>query len=495
MKLTTYLGLPEEPYDFNTFRKQLVSWGVQVNYDDSDNVYIVKQKVEDEEFRKRLNYSMKNGVSRKLLSLNGVLVNRNTNEIVCMGYETTYEVCSASDLLRMRNPEFTSTLSEEEAMTKLPVGLGTFPYITPTELEKMTNDDVKSYQRMVDGVAIRVYNVDDSWRIGSGRATDAAKSIWSSGRSFKDLFLETGKWKTIMSSPNLNKNHCYMFIMCHSDNQQVHKHRYNQVYHVLTRDMTTLEEINVNLGIQTIENFTSEDPDQVHYNSPNDVFTRMKTCEDTNTGVMIVLKNGTHIPIMSNEYHVISRLRGNYANLRCRVVELVHENNEKMETDFCKNFPSFKPYFNSVKTAYTNMAKDLYNKLVFSRIQRRRMQMERIADEEKYMMNSIWYTYVRARDAHKERHTIEVAKKSAQKKEFRTNVSPIVALTPMLLNGVLVVPNNQTNDTEMSDVSKFVPLKFTESYVLSFLSKLPVEKLWSLLDEKPDVPHPTDWKE
>jgi len=487
MKLSTYLGLPDEPYDFNTFRRQLVSWGVQVNYDEGDVVYIVKQKVEDEEFRKRLNYSMKNGISRKLLTLNGVLVNKNTNEIVCMGYETTYEVCSASDLLRMRNKEFTNTLSEEDALTKLPVGLGTFPYITPTELGRLTNADVREYQRMVDGVAIRVYNVDGEWRIGSGRATDAAKSIWSSGRSFRDLFMETGRWRDIMSSPNLNKNHCYMFILCHTDNQQVHKHRYNQVYHVLTRDMTTLEEINVDLGISPLGEFSPEEPCE----SPTDAFERMKTCEDTNTGVMIIRNDGMRIPIMSNEYHVISKLRGNHANLRCRVVELVHENNEKMEADFCKNFPTFKPYFNSVKNAYTKMAKDLYDKVVYSRIKKHHMPMNRIADEEKFMMNAIWYTYVKARDAHKEKHDEDVRK---AKQTATTKKAPVKALAPMMLNGVLVVPNESRPDANDA-VPKFTPLRFTENYVLKFLSQLPVEKLWSLLDEKPDVPHPSDWRE
>jgi hypothetical protein len=490
MKLTTYLELPDEPYDFNTFRKQLVSWGVQVNYDEGDMVYIVKQKVEDEEFRKRLNFSMKNGISKKLLNLNGVLVNKITNEIVCMGYDTTYEVCSASDLLHTRNSEFSHQLSETDALTKLPAGLGTFPYITPTELAKLTNDDVNEYQRMVDGVAIRVYNDGDSWRMGSGRATNAAKSIWSSGRSFKDLFLETGKWKQIMSSPNLNKNHCYMFIMCHTDNQQVYKHRYNQVYHVLTRDVTTLEEIDVDLGIAGLDEYSPEEPCE----NPTDAFERMKTCEDTNMGVMIILKNGMRIPIMSNEYHVINKLRGNYANLRCRVIELVHNNNEKMEADFCKSFPTFKSYFNSIKNAYTKMAKELHAKLMYSRIQKRNMPMNLISDEEKHMMNSIWYTYVRARNNHKTKYDEELAKRPKQKKVSNNKASPVQALSPIMLNGVLVTQSGESNQSEEQQ-PKFEPLKFTENYVLNFISKLPVEKLWSLLTEKPDVSHPSDWRD
>ena len=55
-------------------------------------------------------------------------------------------------------------------------------------------------QKMVDGVLIRLYHCNGSWKLGTSKMFDAEKSIWTSNRSFHDLFIDTTKWPIIMGS-------------------------------------------------------------------------------------------------------------------------------------------------------------------------------------------------------------------------------------------------------------------------------------------------------
>jgi hypothetical protein len=476
MKLSTYIELaPTEEYDFDNFRRKLVSFGLQVNYDLADDNYIVKQKVEDPAFRKNLNYAIKNGVSPKILNLNGVIVNRHTNEIVCFGYETSREVLPAAELLRRRNGHFCGMLTEDEAQDLLPSGLGTYPYITPNDLSKYTNDDVRCYQSMVDGILIRVYYDDaaKTWRIGTGRSIDAAKSVWT-GKSFSDLFLETGYWQMIMDAENLNKRHCYMFVFCHPGNQQVHRHKTIRLYHVFTRDLDTLEEIDVDLGIQRMPSF----PGQIE--RPIDALSLMHDCDDTNQGIMIIMKNGLRIPIMSNEYNMINTLRGNYANLRCRILEILHSRNEQMEFDFGKNFPTFKAYISSAKKAYKELYEVLLKQIIAIKIRKSVALQRQIPPSQNALINSIWGQFkLRCRQNEKNNtlKTQQSNKNAAQEK--------------VVVNGVTMIKNNAQQTQETNTQKQ----KITKEFVIDEIHKLPIAQIWEMLNERPDMPHEDDWRE
>lgn len=100
------------------------------------------------------------------MELNGVLVDINTNEIICMGYGTIREVRKAIEILQERKiVNLTTALTYEKAMDMMPGGIGTFPYITPENLAKIDMSEVRAIQKMVDGVMIRVYHHNGTWKI------------------------------------------------------------------------------------------------------------------------------------------------------------------------------------------------------------------------------------------------------------------------------------------------------------------------------------------
>jgi hypothetical protein len=477
MKLSTYIELaPTEEYDFDTFRRKLVSFGLRVNYDLADDNYIVKQEVEDPTFRKNLNYAIKNGVSPNILNLNGVVVNRKTNEIVCFGYETSREVLPAAELLRRRNGNFCGMVTEDEAQELLPAGLGTYPYITPNDLSKYTNDDVKCYQSMVDGILIRVYYDPsaETWRIGTGRSIDAAKSVWT-GKSFSQLFLETGYWQLIMDAETLNKRHCYMFVFCHPGNQQVHRHKTIRLYHVLTRDLETLEEIDVDLGIQRMPAF----PGQIE--KPIDALSLMHDCTDTNQGIMIIMKNGLRIPIMSNEYNVINGLRGNYANLRCRILEILHMRNEQMEFDFGKNYPTFKAYISSAKKAYKELYEVLLKQIIQIKIRKSVAVTRQIPPSQLAMINSIWGQF-----------KLHCRQQENLQKQTSAKTTQLPTPERVVVNGVTMLKNAQAPQEQTNNNQR---QKITKEFIADQIHRLPVAQIWEMLNERPDVPHEDDWRD
>jgi hypothetical protein len=485
MKLSTYIEQPDaENYNFDDFRKQLVSFGLQVNYDlSADNNYIVKQKVSDSSFRTKLNYAIKNGVSPNILNLNGVIVNRDTNEIVCFGYEMSREVLSARELLRQRNGD-NGFITEEAAVECLPKGLGTYPYITPNDLAKYTNDDVACYQNMIDGVTIRLYfdPAAETWRIGTGRAIDAAKSVWT-GRSFHELFMETGYWKTLMECGQLNKRHCYMFIFCHPGNQQVYRHTTIRLYHVFTRCLDTMREIplrDVDLGVPHMPNFTGV------IEKPIDALSLMSDCTDTNQGIMIILKNGLRIPIMSREYAVISELRGNYANLRCRVLEFIHGRHQTMEQDFLRNFPTFKGYANAAKKAYTELFDELFKQIIAIKVRKSMAMQQRLGDNQNALVNSIWGHY-RLDCRNKERQAEEAAKRLSKTPSTVPQQESTVVVNGVRLTRA-VAPQQQEQKQHQKN-------KLTIEFVKNYIYTLPVSRIWEMLGEKVDVPHDDDWRD
>lgn len=537
MKLSSYLGIPQPEitvngvvrFDFNKFRKQLVAWGLQVNYDLAEPTYIVKQKTEDPEFLARLDRAIENDVNPRILELNGVIVDRITNEIVCMSYETTREVRRGIEILQERRLiDLKTNLTDTEIVAMLPEHLDTFPYITPEKLETIPMDEVSVIQRMVDGVMIRVYFYDGKWRIGTGRAIDAGKSVWSSNRSFLDLFMDTGKWDVIMNHPNLDQNNTYCFVLCHPANQQVVKHNTIQLFHVMTRNNTTLEEINIDIGIAKLPEF-----DKSTIKNLRELYTKMCESKDPNEGILVVLNSGMRIPMMSAEYHSISFLRGRHANLRCRAVEIVLKKNQGAEDLFCKHFPNFKGYVQSLKEQINKKGEELYNKIVYKFIKRSRIPEGNVSQKEKSIMHNIWTEYCKLRDDDRARIAKYCAEYDAKKQnqngkgksnKNKTNESSTGNTDIVAPKEILHYDPNVDNYTEYDpeSVRESKPAvklntepgvrayirhdkkedinphtmrarKLTAEFVTDRLFAQHAEFFWELLGEKPDKPHDTDW--
>lgn len=101
----------------------------------------------------------------------------------------------------------------------------------------------------LEGTLVRLFYYNEEWVLSTKKCLDASKARWLSTKSFKDLFYECFD-KNIFE--NLNKNNCYSFLITHPENNIVVKYDKKNIYHVSTRDMTTLKEIDYHV-INTIK--------------------------------------------------------------------------------------------------------------------------------------------------------------------------------------------------------------------------------------------------
>jgi hypothetical protein len=186
-------------------------------------------------------------------------------------------------------------------------------------------------EESIDGTQIRLFYYDNQWKYATTRCIDANKARWFSNKSFYELFEEIDN----IDYDKLNIKYCYSFVLCHPENRIVVNYDCPKLVHVMTRNMDTLEELDVDIGIEKpkiYDNFMSID----------DIITYAMNSEDMNEGFMLRDNNYNRIKIKNNIYCKIKQLRGNTNNLFYQFLYL--RCNGLLET-FLSFYPEFKNKF------------------------------------------------------------------------------------------------------------------------------------------------------
>jgi hypothetical protein len=139
---------------------------------------------------------------------NGIILEKNTNKIVCASQNVFTEV---DDL-----PQLVSNLTE------LPVQ--------------------HRVEYCEDGTLIRLYHYGGAWYTSTNRCIDGKDSFWMSQKTFDALFWELFNRELLET---LDQNYTYLFILLHSDNRIVVRHYHNQLVYIsriLNRSQLTTEE-------------------------------------------------------------------------------------------------------------------------------------------------------------------------------------------------------------------------------------------------------------
>lgn len=125
-------------------------------------------------------------------------------------------------------------------------------------------------EESIDGTLINVFYYKNDWHV-STKGTLHAECKWSSTRTFKELFLETAKEMNLDIS-TLNKCFAYGFILGHPECQNIRWYNQPTLYHIYTRNMVTLKETNMDLGITKPRILKLKDNNSLHCISYDDVF-------------------------------------------------------------------------------------------------------------------------------------------------------------------------------------------------------------------------------
>lgn len=160
-------------------------------------------------------------------------------------------------------------------------------------------------QTKIDGSIIKLYFYDNKWNIATNSMINAfevnsvSPKIEESTevKSFGDLFAIAAK-KQNLNYDILDKDKTYIFELTSIYNEQVVHYDGIQIWHLGTRNLNTLEEENINIGIQK--------PKEWPLTCLNDCIKIASNFKDEQEGFVVVDKNYNRIKIKSPYYFLKS---------------------------------------------------------------------------------------------------------------------------------------------------------------------------------------------
>jgi hypothetical protein len=122
-------------------------------------------------------------------------------------------------------------------------------------------------EKSIEGTLVRLFfdKKSNAWLLSTKKCIDASKSKWLSNKSFDILFNDCIDFNDLKNF--LDINICYSFIITHPENNMVVTYQKPELFHISSRDMNTLEEIFISIGVKQIKKeFISKDSLQDYLN-------------------------------------------------------------------------------------------------------------------------------------------------------------------------------------------------------------------------------------
>jgi hypothetical protein len=225
------------------------------------------------------------------------------------------------------------------------------------------------YENAIEGTLIRLFYHNDKWILSTKKCIDAFKARWLTTKSFGELFCECLKsnnynhplYECLTLNDNnlikdgvLNKTYCYSFILIHPENNVVIKYIEPYIYHISTRDMNTLKEIDINIGFNKLEKWF------IDYSNIEEIINKLNERTICNTeGLIFIDENYNRHKIRTPIFNEARDLWGNTNNRCLRYLEL-RKNIDKLNKYFYY-FPIDKQLFLYYEKTIENLAYAILN--------------------------------------------------------------------------------------------------------------------------------------
>lgn len=191
----------------------------------------------------------------------------------------------------------------------------------------------------IEGTLMRLFFYNNVWQLSTKKCLCASSSKWVSQKNFQELFMES---TTAELLTKLNPNNCYSFIVCHPENNIIHKPVKPILYHISTRDLNTLNEIDEDIGANKIPRI----PFSTYLQNTNisSIYNEYFNHNSLSTeGYVFIDSSLKRHKIIKNNIKNIRQLWGNNNNRFFRYLELRKDNN--LLTEYLKFFPNDKDNF------------------------------------------------------------------------------------------------------------------------------------------------------
>ena len=194
-----------------------------------------------------------------------------------------------------------------------------------------------------DGSLISLYYYK-GWQI----ATNGNLYAWNAPlgvagfQTFEDLAMEA-LLKYNVDFHSLNKNYTYTFELCSPYNQIVCSYPDIQLFHTVTVDNRTLEEIDVEIGVPK--------PKFYNLNSKVEYEELVNSLPENTEGIVVRDKFGKRVKIKTKLYFELHRLVNNGHIDVEKALQLILENDYE---ELLVYYPNYTNFFSQVKDAYKN---------------------------------------------------------------------------------------------------------------------------------------------
>lgn len=200
-----------------------------------------------------------------------------------------------------------------------------------------------------DGSLISLYYYNDSWQVATNGCIYAADAelLGPGYRNFGDLAAAAFR-KYELDFEKLNRNYTYSFEICSPANKVVLTYPEIKLFHILTVDNTTLQEIEIDIGIPKPQNFgcgTREDFQKIVDNFN-------ENCE----GIVIKDAQNRRVKLKTPLYFELHRMAGNGKLTLGRAIHLIRTNEVE---EFLSYFQQYKFYIAELQTTYNLILKAL----------------------------------------------------------------------------------------------------------------------------------------
>ena len=205
-----------------------------------------------------------------------------------------------------------------------------------------------SVQEKLDGSLISLWH-HNGWHISTNGTIDAKKASLQIPitvndyhkplENYYDLFVyATRKINDTEWIYNLNENHCYMFELVSPYNKIVVPYQETEIYHIGTRNMRTLQEEDINIGVKKPKIYNLRSIDECLASAENLPFNE--------EGYVILDGNWNRIKVKSPLYVIAHHLKNNGVVTYSRILDLIKLNEE---SEFLSYYPEYKETFDMIK--------------------------------------------------------------------------------------------------------------------------------------------------
>ena len=194
-----------------------------------------------------------------------------------------------------------------------------------------------------DGTLFFIYWYNNKWHIKTRSTFDAEEASMGNVKftNFKELFDYLVSFYPNFSYDKLNKNYVYCLEGCSDFNRIVIKYNKPCLFHLMTRDMSTLQEIDVEIGIPK--------PKKYKLNNEKDYREFVKNMGDNNEGIVVCDGNFNRVKIKTKKYIELHRMANNGILTTERALSIFLENEM---SEFLTYFPQYKDFIYDVIDKY-----------------------------------------------------------------------------------------------------------------------------------------------